>query len=84
LAWSFPVLLGLRFFVGMGMGAILPPAGTLVSEFSPSRLRGMMMVFLNGFWGIGSTVAALVGFGPNRAGGAGVAAARRGLVVEST
>ncbi len=28
-------------------------------------------------------VTALVGFGPNRAGGAGVAAARRGLVVDS-
>ncbi|NPV56730.1 MAG: MFS transporter [Anaerolineae bacterium] len=62
LAWNYPTLLGMRFFVGMGMGAILPAAGTLVSEFSPSRLRGMMMVLLNGFWGLGSTVAALVGY----------------------
>ncbi len=61
-AGSFAVLLILRFFTGMGLGAILPTGGTLVSEFSPIRLRGTLLVLLNGFWGLGGTLAALVGY----------------------
>ena len=56
------VLLILRFFTGMGLGAVLPTGGTLVSEFSPTRLRGTLLVLLNGFWGLGGTLAALVGY----------------------
>ena len=61
-AGSFSVLLILRFFTGMGLGAVLPTGGTLVSEFSPTRLRGTLLVLLNGFWGLGGTLAALVGY----------------------
>jgi putative MFS transporter len=61
-AGSFSILLVLRFFTGMGLGAVLPTGGTLVSEFSPSRLRGTLLVLLNGFWGLGGTLAALVGY----------------------
>jgi putative MFS transporter len=61
-ASSYNFLLILRFFTGIGLGANLPVAGTLVSEFSPSRQRGTMMVLLNGFWGIGGTMAALIGY----------------------
>ena len=46
----------------MGLGAILPPGGTLVSEFSPIRQRGTLIVLLNGFWGLGGTLAALIGY----------------------
>ncbi len=61
-AGSFSILLVLRFFTGMGLGAVLPTGGTLVSEFSPTRLRGTLLVLLNGFWGLGGTLAALVGY----------------------
>jgi putative MFS transporter len=61
-AGSFSILLILRFFTGMGLGAVLPTGGTLVSEFSPTRLRGTLLVLLNGFWGLGGTLAALVGY----------------------
>jgi MFS transporter, putative metabolite:H+ symporter len=61
-AGSFSILLILRFFTGMGLGAVLPTGGTLVSEFSPTHLRGTLLVLLNGFWGLGGTLAALVGY----------------------
>jgi putative MFS transporter len=62
LAQSYQQLLWLRFFLGIGLGAALPVAGTLVSEFSPTRIRGMLMVLLNTFWAFGATLAALVGY----------------------
>jgi MFS transporter, putative metabolite:H+ symporter len=62
MAGSFSILLILRFFTGMGLGAVLPTGGILVSEFSPTRLRGTLLVLLNGFWGLGGTLAALVGY----------------------
>ena len=61
-AWSYPVLLGFRFLTGLGLGAVLPVASTLVSEYSPSLQRGRLLVTLNAFWGLGSGVAALIGY----------------------
>src|SRR5512133_838734 len=52
-AGSYSILLVLRFFTGMGLGAILPPGGTLVSEFSPIRQRGTLIGLLNGLCGLG-------------------------------
>ena len=43
-------LLALRFVVGVGLGAELPVASTLVSEFAPRRIRGRMVVALEAFW----------------------------------
>ena len=40
LAWSVGVLIALRVVVGLGLGAELPVASTLVSEFAPPRIRG--------------------------------------------
>lgn len=62
LAWSVGVLLVLRFVVGLGLGAELPVASTLVSEFAPPRIRGRVIVLLEAFWAVGWTVAALIGF----------------------
>ncbi len=62
MAGSYTMLGMLRFLTGMGLGAILPVAGTLVTEFSPSRQRGTMLVLQNAFWGLGGTLAALVGY----------------------
>ncbi len=58
LAASYPVLLVLRFLTGAGLGAILPGTSALVSEYSPVRNRGAILVLLNGFWGLGVALAA--------------------------
>jgi putative MFS transporter len=62
LSWSVVVLLVLRFIVGLGLGAELPVASTLVSEFAPSRIRGRIVVVLEGFWAVGWIGAALIGY----------------------
>jgi len=62
LSWSVGALLVLRFVVGLGLGAELPVASTLVSEFSPRRIRGRVVVLLEAFWALGSIAAALVGY----------------------
>mgnify|MGYP003676051370 CR=1 FL=1 len=62
LAWSVGVLIALRFVVGLGLGAELPVASTLVSEFAPPRIRGRVIVILESFWAVGWTIAALIGF----------------------
>ncbi len=62
LVTSLAVLLLLRFLVGLGLGAELPVASTLVSELSPTRIRGRMVVVLESFWAVGWILAALIGY----------------------
>ncbi|WP_291314380.1 MFS transporter [Corynebacterium sp. UBA2622] len=61
LAGSVAVLLIFRFITGLGLGGELPVASTLVSEFSPRRVRGRMVVLLEAFWAVGWILAALIG-----------------------
>ncbi|WP_295645162.1 MFS transporter [uncultured Corynebacterium sp.] len=61
LAGSLAVLIALRFVVGLGLGAELPVASTLVSEFSPRKARGRMVVLLEAFWAVGWIAAACIG-----------------------
>lgn len=56
------LLLVLRFFVGLGLGAELPVASTYVSEFAPARIRGRLIVVLEAFWAVGWTAAAVIGY----------------------
>lgn len=62
LSTGIAMLIALRFLVGMGLGAELPVASTLVSEFAPRRIRGRMVVALESFWAIGWLAAALIGY----------------------
>jgi len=62
LSWSIGALIALRFLVGLGLGAELPIASTLVSEFAPARIRGRIIVILESFWAVGWTAAALIGY----------------------
>lgn len=62
LAWSFTSLLLLRLVVGFGLGGELPVAVSLVSEFSPARHRGRLVVLLESFWALGWTVALIIGY----------------------
>lgn len=61
LAGSLAILIALRFIVGLGLGAELPVASTLVSEFAPRRIRGRMVVILEAFWAVGWILAAMIG-----------------------
>lgn len=61
LAGGLAVLMVLRFIVGLGLGAELPVASTLISEFSPRAVRGRMVVLLEAFWAAGWILAALIG-----------------------
>lgn len=62
LAASVAALIALRFLVGLGLGAELPVASTLVSEYAPKHIRGRMVVALEAFWAIGWLAAALIGY----------------------
>ena len=61
LASSVGMLMVFRFIVGLGLGGELPVASTLVSEFSPRRVRGRMVVILEAFWAVGWILAAIIG-----------------------
>jgi len=56
------VLLVLRFVTGLGLGAELPVASTLVSEFAPTKIRGRVVVLLEAFWAVGWVAAATIGY----------------------
>ncbi|MEE1617664.1 MFS transporter [Brachybacterium sp. J153] len=61
LAGGVAVLIALRFVVGLGLGAELPVASTLMSEFAPKRIRGRVIVWLEAFWALGWILAAVIG-----------------------
>ncbi len=56
------LLILLRFVVGLGLGAELPVASTLVSEYAPRAIRGRVVVALEAFWAVGWILAALIGY----------------------
>ncbi|MDO4791947.1 MAG: MFS transporter [Buchananella hordeovulneris] len=62
LSTSLAMLLVFRFIVGLGLGAELPVASTLVSEFAPASIRGRVIVLLEAFWAVGWILAALIGY----------------------
>ncbi len=71
LATSVGVLIALRVVIGLGLGAELPVASTLVAEFAPARIRGRVVVVLEAFWAVGWLAAAVIGYlvvGPNEGG----------------
>lgn len=61
LATGLTVLIALRFVVGLGLGAELPVASTLISEFAPRDIRGRLVVALEAFWALGWIAAAAIG-----------------------
>ena len=61
-AINYSMLLILRFLTGFGLGGELPAASTLISEFSPTRVRGRNVIILESFWAWGWIAAALVAY----------------------
>jgi putative MFS transporter len=61
-AMNYPMLLILRFCTGFGLGGELPAASTLISEYSPKKIRGRNVIILESFWAWGWILAALVAY----------------------
>lgn len=61
-SFNYPMLLVLRFITGFGLGGELPAASTLVSEFSPTKIRGRNVILLESFWAWGWILASLVAY----------------------
>ncbi|HET8570061.1 MAG TPA: MFS transporter [Candidatus Limnocylindria bacterium] len=57
---TFETFLLARVLAGLGLGGELPVVATLVSEFSPRRTRGRMIVLLESFWAYGTILAGLI------------------------
>lgn len=58
-AGDFTWLLVLRFLTGVAVGGTLPVDYAMMAEFLPPRNRGRWLVWLEGFWAIGTIVIAL-------------------------
>ncbi|TWI35952.1 MFS transporter [Paracoccus sulfuroxidans] len=56
---DFTLLLGLRLLTGMAVGGTLPVDYAMMAEFLPARNRGRWLVWLEGFWAIGTIIIAL-------------------------
>lgn len=59
MAGDFTILLILRFFTGIAVGGTLPVDYAMMAEFLPPKSRGRWLVWLEGFWAIGTIVVAL-------------------------
>ncbi len=59
-AWSHASLLGLRILQGVGLGAEVPLVFTYLSEFMPTRRRGVLLASSVFFWQGSSFFAAFV------------------------
>ncbi|MDP5308481.1 MFS transporter [Paracoccus spongiarum] len=58
-AQDFTMLLALRFLTGVAVGGTLPVDYAMMAEFLPPRNRGRWLVWLEGFWAVGTIVIAL-------------------------
>lgn len=58
-AQDFTLLLVLRFLTGAAVGGTLPVDYAMMAEFLPPRNRGRWLVWLEGFWAVGTIVIAL-------------------------
>jgi MFS transporter, putative metabolite:H+ symporter len=61
-ATGLAMMLVLRFIMGLGLGAELPVASTLVNEFAPESKRGRIVVLLESFWAVGWLLAAIIAY----------------------
>lgn len=59
---NYTMLIIFRFLTGFGLGGELPAASTLISEFSPKKIRGRNVIILESFWAWGWILASLVAY----------------------
>ncbi|HWK47930.1 MAG TPA: MFS transporter [Stellaceae bacterium] len=60
LATSAAMLTALRFVTGLGLGGALPTIVTLVSEFTPTRMRTNVVAFVFAGFPLGSVIGSLI------------------------
>lgn len=60
-AWSFPVLLVLRFLQGLGLGGEIPIVQSYINEFTSARTRGRFALLTQLPFAFGILVTSLVG-----------------------
>ncbi len=58
---SYPRFLAVRLVTGIGLGAILPLAVTLIHEMAPQRIVNVLLGWVMAGWSIGGVAAALAG-----------------------
>ncbi|WP_372803106.1 MFS transporter [Paracoccus seriniphilus] len=58
-AQDFTLLLALRFMTGIAVGGTLPVDYAMMAEFLPPRNRGKWLVWLEGFWAVGTIAIAI-------------------------
>lgn len=56
---SFGILVALRFLTGVAVGGTLPVDYAMMAEFLPPKNRGRWLVWLEGFWAIGTIIVAV-------------------------
>src|SRR5258708_1056959 len=61
LAWSMPAMIVFRLIQGVGAGAMLPVALTIVADLYPARERGKVQGYLASVWVISAVVGPMVG-----------------------
>ncbi|MDP0928152.1 MFS transporter [Paracoccus onubensis] len=59
LANDFTFLLAMRFMTGVAVGGTLPVDYAMMAEFLPPKNRGRWLVWLEGFWAVGTVVIAV-------------------------
>ena len=60
-AWSMPAMIGARLVQGVGAGAVLPSALTIVSDLYPANERGKVQGYLASVWAVSSVIGPIVG-----------------------
>ena len=61
-SWNFASLFTMRFILGLGLGADYAIGTTIISEFSPVKYRGKLLVTNVLAWFVGAAVAAGTGY----------------------
>ncbi|MCL4453258.1 MFS transporter [Ferroplasma sp.] len=61
-SWNFASLFIMRFILGLGLGADYAIGTTIISEFSPVKYRGKLLVTNVLAWFVGAAVAAGTGY----------------------
>jgi EmrB/QacA subfamily drug resistance transporter len=60
-AWSMPTMIAFRLIQGVGAGAMLPVAMTIVADLYPARERGKVQGYLASIWAISAVAGPMAG-----------------------
>lgn len=60
-AWSMPALIAFRILQGLGGGAIMPVATTIIGDLYTPEERGSIQGYLSSVWGISAVLGPLAG-----------------------